>query len=101
MVVDPAQSALATPAALIPATVVELEVQAACVVTFCVLPLLYVPVAVNCSVEPPAIEGVFGVTAIDVSVPAEEEVLVPGRISIAAPSKFVPPFGCPFSFAIW
>jgi hypothetical protein len=69
MVVEPAQSPLAIPAALIPATVVVLEVQAASLEMFCVLPLLYVPVAVNCSVAPPAIEGVFGVTAIDVSVP--------------------------------
>jgi hypothetical protein len=41
------------------------EVQVTWVVIFCVLLSLYVPVAVNCSVEPTATDASLGVTAMD------------------------------------
>ena len=46
------------------------DTHVACVVKFCVLPSVYVPVAVNCSASPLAIDGLAGVTAIDTSVAA-------------------------------
>src|SRR5208282_6636110 len=46
------------------------ELHIAVLVRFCVLPSLYVPVAVNCCVVPAAIEGFAGVTAIETSVGA-------------------------------
>lgn len=50
IVVDPATTLLATPALLTFATATAEEVQATVVVRFCVVLLLYVPVAVNCCV---------------------------------------------------
>jgi hypothetical protein len=57
----------ATPVARPPGVIVATpdELHAAVLVRFCVLPLLYVPVAVNCCVLPAAIEGFAGVTAIE------------------------------------
>jgi hypothetical protein len=55
--------------ALIVATVVVLETQVALLITAVVL-LLYVPVAVNWSVRPPATLAAAAVTAIDESVGA-------------------------------
>lgn len=43
-------------------------------VTFCVLPLLNVPVAINCSVVPESIFGVDGEILIDESAPTSSEV---------------------------
>ena len=70
MVVDPAPTAEARPAAEIVAAPVFVELQVAEAVRFWVLPSLKVPVAVNCSVSPLAIEGFAGVTLIDASVAA-------------------------------
>ena len=53
---------------LIVATVEEEEFHVAVLVRFWVVPSLNVPVAVNCSVFPMAIEGCVGVTAMDASV---------------------------------
>jgi hypothetical protein len=70
MVVVQMPTALAKPAVLIVATPVAEELQVAVLLRFCVLPSLYVPVAVNCWVLPLAIDGFIGVTAIDTSVAA-------------------------------
>jgi len=66
----PAATPVANPPALIVATVVVTELQVAVPVKFCVELSEKVPVAVNCSVAPFAIEGFAGVTAIDTSVAA-------------------------------
>jgi hypothetical protein len=50
------------------ATAVFVEVQVTELVRFSVLLSLYVPVAVNCSVPPFAIDGFAGVTAIDTKI---------------------------------
>ena len=50
------------------ATMLELELQVAAVVTSCVLPSVKVPVAVNCCVVPRGIEGLGGAMAIDTSM---------------------------------
>jgi hypothetical protein len=52
---------------LIMATVALLEVQVTVEVTSCVLPSVYVPVAVNCWAKPRAIAGTCGTIAIDTS----------------------------------
>jgi hypothetical protein len=70
IVVVPVARLVAKPTPLMVATVVEEELQLALVVRFCVVPLLYVPVAVNCCVYPAATEAVPGVTEIEVSTGA-------------------------------
>ena len=72
----PAVSAVANPAELIVATEVVAEVHVALPVKFCVLLSLNVPVAVNCSVNPFATEGLEGVTAMETSVGAVADVTV-------------------------
>lgn len=62
---------VAKPVALTAATDGFDELQVACVVTFCLLPSLKVPVAVNCCVVPAAILGFARYTARDVSVADE------------------------------
>jgi hypothetical protein len=69
----PVATAVANPPAAIVATPPVCEVQVTEPVKFCVELSEKVPVAVNCSVVPFAIEGFAGVTAIDTSV---EEVTV-------------------------
>jgi hypothetical protein len=64
----PCATLVAKPAELIVAVAGVPDDQVAVLVRFCVLPSVYVPVAVNCSVVPGAIDGVAGVTAIDTSV---------------------------------
>jgi hypothetical protein len=58
------------PVLLMLATPVPDELQVAEFVRFWVLPSEYVPVAVNCSVVPKAIDGLAGVTAIEVKIAA-------------------------------
>ena len=70
IVLVPAAAPVANPPALIVATLVVCEVHVAVLVRFCVELSEKVPVAVNCSVAPLAIEGFAGVTAIDTSVGA-------------------------------
>jgi hypothetical protein len=70
MLVIPAAAAVARPDKLIAAVAGVPELHVALVVTFCVLPSLYVPVAVNCRVAPVTSVGFAGVTAIDCSVAA-------------------------------
>jgi hypothetical protein len=67
IVVVPGVRALASPAALTVATPGPEEVQTTDVVMSCVLPSLEVPVAMNCCVVPLAMEGLAGVTAMEVS----------------------------------
>src|SRR5277367_5122416 len=66
----PTPAPVASPPAVIVATVVVAELQVAVPVRFCVVPSLNVPVAVNCCVAPFVIDGFAGVTAIDCSVAA-------------------------------
>src|SRR6266852_660453 len=70
MVLLPVPTPVATPAAVIVAAAVFEELQLTVLVRFCVLPSLYVPVALNGCVVPFAIEGLAGVTAIEASVGA-------------------------------
>ncbi len=65
MVATPGALPMATPPLLIVATLVLEELQFAEAVTSCVLPLLYVPVAVNVSFVPTSTEVTAGVTWID------------------------------------
>jgi len=46
------------------------EVQVAVLVKFCVVPLLYVPIAANCCVYPAATDAVPGVTAMETNTGA-------------------------------
>lgn len=68
IVADPAARLLASPALFTVVTEFAEEVQVAVLVKSCVVLLLYVPVAVNCCVEPAATEAVAGVTEIEVKV---------------------------------
>ena len=67
IVVLPCATLVARPAALMVATLVDEEFQVTESVRFSVEPLLYVPVAVNCSFVPRAIEGLAGVIEIEES----------------------------------
>ena len=77
-VVEPAATAVASPDATVATVGFEL-VQVAVVVTFPVVPSLYVAVAANCWVAPTAILAVAGVTAIEATVAAEA-----GTVRVAA-----------------
>ena len=57
----------------------------AVLVRFCVVPLLYVPVAVNCCLAPAAMEELAGVTAIETSGGA-----IPVPLSVAVCGLEVP-----------
>jgi hypothetical protein len=72
----PAPTAVAKPVPLIVATELFEELQATEFLRFCVLPSLYVPVAVNCCVAPLEMIGFVGVTTIDVSTAAAVTVKV-------------------------
>jgi len=61
----PVPTPVAKPVLVIVATVVVPEFHVTLAVRFCVLLSVYVPFAVNCSVNPFAIDGFAGVTAID------------------------------------
>jgi hypothetical protein len=70
MVAFPFCKLAASPALLTVAADVADEVQVTLAVRFCVLPSLYVPVAVNCCVSPAATEAALGLTAIEISTGA-------------------------------
>ncbi len=70
MLLVPTATPVANPAAVMVAAAVFDEFQVTCAVTFAVEVSLYVPVAVNCCVNPFASVGLAGVTAIDCSVAA-------------------------------
>ncbi len=59
------------PVGLIDTTAVFVEFQETVLVTFCVLPSLYVAIAVNCSVDPLRIDGVGGATEMDARLGAK------------------------------
>lgn len=80
IVVEPEATAVASPLALIVATVVVPDVQVAVELRFFVEPSLYVPVAVNCWVAPTAMLAEFGVTAMEVSVAVDADT-----VNIAVP----------------
>ena len=80
---------MASPPLLTVAIAVPDEVQVAVLVRFCVVPLLYVPIAVNCCVYPAATDAVPGVTAIEantaaVTVSVAEPWIVPDVAVIVA-----------------
>lgn len=62
---DPFATLVASPPLLTVATAFAEDDQIAVLVRFCFVPLLYVPVALNCWVFPAATEAIFGVTAIE------------------------------------
>ena len=64
----PFATAVASPTALMVATAVVVDVHVTELLKFCLLPSLYVPVAVNCCVVPAEMDAFAGVTAIDTSV---------------------------------
>lgn len=66
IVAVPCATPVASPALFTVATAFDDEAHCTLLVKFCLLPLLYVPVAVYCSVFPAATDAVAGVTAIDV-----------------------------------
>ncbi len=70
MVAVPGATAVASPLSFTVATVAAEEVHLTVLLRFCVLPLLYVPVAVNCWVLPAATEALAGVTESDVKTAA-------------------------------
>jgi len=82
---------VASPPLLTVATPVADEDHWAVLVRFCVLPLLYFPVAVNCWLLPAATEGAVGVTEIEVktaavTVNAAEPLIVPDvAVMVAVP----------------
>ena len=70
ILLDPVATPVANPRAVIVTTPVDCELQVTELVKFCVELSENVPVAVNCSVLPFAIEGFAGVTATDTNVAA-------------------------------
>jgi hypothetical protein len=68
---EPTPTPVAKPAVEMVATDEVEELQVTELVRFCGLPLLYVPVAVNCSVPPAEIDGFTGVTVIETRPVAE------------------------------
>jgi len=70
ILLDPVATPVANPPAVIVTTPVDCELQVTELVKFCVELSENVPVAVNCSVLPFAIEGFAGVTATDTNVAA-------------------------------
>ena len=99
----PFATAVASPTALMVATAVVVDVHVTELLKFCLLPSLYVPVAVNCCVVPAGTDGFAGVTAIDTSVggvtvnvvdpPIEPSVAwivaLPVDIPVANPAPFM------------
>jgi hypothetical protein len=65
MVLLPVLTPLTKPVLLTAATAEFDDIQLVISVRFWVLPSLYIPVAVNCSVLPSGIAGSLGLTAID------------------------------------
>lgn len=70
MLLDPIAVPVASPMALMLTVAGLEEVQVAVFERFCVLPSLKVPVAVNCTLVPLAIEEFVALTVIDCSVAA-------------------------------
>jgi hypothetical protein len=81
IVVAPVATEVARPAVFIFATETVEELQVTEVKVF-VLPSEYLPVAVNCSVSPSGIDGVAGVTEIEVSAGAAPVPVRPAEIGL-------------------
>jgi hypothetical protein len=99
----PAPFPVATPAALIVATVVLDDAHVAVLVRFCVLPSEKVPVAVNACVPFTAIEALVGATAIDDSVTPVPQLLANWFPNVTrADSKFASFIvqSCQFGFSL-
>ncbi len=92
MVVVPTATAVARPVvAPIVAAATFVDAHATCVVTFCVEPSEYVPVAMNCCVSPAATLGLAGVTAMELSVAASTvSVVLPVTLPAVAEMVVVP-----------
>jgi hypothetical protein len=95
MTLVPVATAVAKPAVAPEATMVAVagvaEAQVTWLVRFCVVLLENVPVAVNCWVNPAAILGNAGVTAIDVNVAAVTvTVAVPTTVPLVAVMALLP-----------
>jgi len=98
-----ASPGVAPPVLLIVATVGVSDDHAAVPVRFCVLPSVYVPVAVYCCVVPSAIDGAVGVTAIDtsaaaVTVTVVDPLIVPEVaviVAVPSPTLVASPVVCP------
>ena len=84
MVVLPAAKAVARPELLTVATDVFDELHVTVVVRFCVLPSLYVPVAVNCANLPCGTVALLGVTAIETN---EAGLTVSMVLALMAPDE--------------
>jgi len=91
MALLPCATVLASPLLLIVAMPVAEDAQVAVLLRLCVVPLEYVPVAVNCWVFPNATEGNGGVTEIEtstgaVTVNVADPVIVPDfALMVAVP----------------
>ena len=85
IVVLPAIKLLASPTALIVATLGDDELHTTDPVRFCILPSEYVPVAVNCCGKPAAMLGFDGVTAMEFSTgTVTNSVVEPEKLPIIA-----------------
>ena len=89
IVAVPAPAPVARPPEVMVATETGAELQATELVTFCVLPSLKVPVAVNCWLPPLAIEALDGlidsdVRTAEVTVNAADPLIVPDDAVIVA-----------------
>jgi hypothetical protein len=91
IVVVPEATAVASPclpaALLIVATAVILDVHVTDLVTSRVLPPVNVPVALNCSVLPAEIEGLSGVTKMEISTLAESDTVAGGAEPAASSER--------------
>ena len=76
IVVVPSETPVAWPAASIVATLVADDVHVTDAVRSCVLPSVYVPVAVTATVLPIGVDGLTGVTSIETSVAAPTVAVV-------------------------
>ena len=86
---EPVITPVASPPAVMLATAGVADFQFEMAVMFAVVPLEYVPIAINCCMPPMATEGFTGVTAMDNSVPfvtvnTAEPALPPKLALIAA-----------------
>jgi len=94
------------PPLLIVATPVVSELHCTVPVMFCVLPSVYVPVAVNCCVVPSGIDGIAGVTAIvtstaGVTVKVVEPEIAPNvAVTLLLPKATLLTSPCPFTVAM-
>ena len=80
IVVWPRPAAVARPAVIV-ATLADEELQVTVEVRFCVLPSVYVPVAVNCCLVPSGMDGFAGVTPIETSAGGVTVTVAPALVT--------------------